>query len=38
MDKYIHSKPRGKKTRSGEMYYEEFKLEFWKKPGTVNSP
>jgi hypothetical protein len=33
MDKYTHSIPGGKKTRNGEMYYEEFKTEFWKKPG-----
>ena len=33
MHNYIHLKPGGKKTRNGEMYYEEFKSEFWQKPG-----
>jgi len=33
MDKYLSSRPGGKKTRNGKMYYKEFKLEFWKKPG-----
>ena len=33
MHNYIHLLPGGKKTRNGEMYYEEFKTEFWKKQG-----
>src|ERR1700722_13321921 len=33
MDNYIHLKLGGKKTRNGEIYYEEFKTEFWKKSG-----
>ena len=33
MYNYIHSKPRGKKTRNGKKYYEEFRTEFWQKPG-----
>ena len=33
MDNYIHLKPGGKKTRNGEIYYKEFKTEFWKKSG-----
>lgn len=33
MHNYIHLLPGGKKSRNGEMYYEEFKTEFWKKQG-----
>ncbi|PKC53841.1 hypothetical protein RhiirA1_478466 [Rhizophagus irregularis] len=34
MYNYIHSIPGGKNSRNGEMYYEEFKTEFWRKPET----
>jgi hypothetical protein len=33
MHNYIHLLPGGRKSRNGEMYYEEFKTEFWKKQG-----
>ena len=33
MKDYIDGKDKGKKTKNGLKYYEEFKLEFWKKPG-----
>jgi hypothetical protein len=33
MHNYIHLLPGGKKSRNGEMYYEEFKTEFWQKQG-----
>jgi hypothetical protein len=32
MKKYINLNG-GKKSRNGEKYYEEFKTEFWRKPG-----
>src|ERR1700684_977805 len=33
MHNYIHLLSGGRKSRNGEMYYEEFKTEFWKKQG-----
>ena len=33
MHNYIHLLTGGRKSRNGEMYYEEFKTEFWKKQG-----
>src|ERR1700722_3685153 len=33
MHNYIYLLPGGRKSRNGEMYYEEFKTEFWKKQG-----
>ena len=33
MHNYIHLLPGGRKSRNSEMYYEEFKTEFWKKQG-----
>jgi len=33
MELYVNGDKKGKKTRMGEKFYEEFKTEFWKKPG-----
>lgn len=33
MEFYIEGKEKGKSTKNGENYYEEFKDHFWKKPG-----
>ena len=33
MKDYIELKPGGKKSPSGEKYYNQLKSEFWKKPG-----
>jgi hypothetical protein len=33
MELYIQGEKKGKKTRNGEKFYEEFKDHFWTKPG-----
>ena len=33
MDLYIKGKPKGKVTKNGAKYYQEFSSHFWKKPG-----
>lgn len=33
MNLYIEGLDKGKKTRNGELYYEQFKDFFWKKGG-----
>jgi hypothetical protein len=33
MKKYLAGEPNIKKPKNGEKYYEEFRTEFWAKPG-----
>jgi len=33
MKLYIEGNRKGKSSRMGEKFYEEFKTNFWKKPG-----
>jgi hypothetical protein len=33
MELFLVGDPRGRRTRNGEMYHEEFRSLFWKKPG-----
>jgi len=33
MGLYIKGDEKGKKSKNGENYYEEFRSKFWKKPG-----
>jgi hypothetical protein len=33
MKLYIDGKPKGKKTKNGDKFYEEFQSKFWEKPG-----
>ena len=33
MELYIEGDKKGKKSRNGEMYVEEFRCSFWKKQG-----
>jgi hypothetical protein len=36
MELYLQHNPKGKHTQNGEMYYEEFRTKFWKKPGKYH--
>lgn len=36
MQKYIDGDPAGKKTKLGEMFFEEFKEHFWEKPSKYH--
>lgn len=36
MKLYINGDSKGKKTRNGEFYYEQFQDHFWKKKGKFH--
>jgi hypothetical protein len=35
MKLYVEGDPKGKKTKNGEEYYDEFITLFWQKPGIL---